>query len=225
MPRRSDNNPNLLIVEGHDDRMSVVGLMEHHVTWPDGKENAPVYIDLGLSADEILNAKYLSTQIKRPGLRRLGIMFDADTKPKSRYSTLRTICEDFFPNLPEELPANGIIAEHEDIRLGAWIMPDNSSDGDLETFLRHLVPVGGEDVWKHAEESVAQARSLGAKCKDAHVAKANLYTWLAWQDEPGQSPGRALTQKILDPYGNRAVSFIEWFTNLYGLQRTLTSSS
>src|SRR5438045_2795307 len=108
--------------------MSVVGLMEHHVNWPNGKENAPVYIDLGLSADEILVAKYISTQLKTPNLRRFGVMFDADTKPKSRYTSLRNMCLEYFPNLPEEMPAGGVIVEHEGIRFGAWIMPDNTSD-------------------------------------------------------------------------------------------------
>ena len=185
MAHRSEN-PNLLIVEGHDDRMSVIGLMEHHVHWPNGKENAPVFIDLGLSADEILNAKYLSTQVKTPGLKRIGILFDADTKPGSRYERLRNMCLQYFPALPEEMPADGVIVEHQGIRFGAWIMPDNKSEGDLETFLRYLVPDTEEATWKHAEQSVAVARSIGAKCKEAHVAKANLYTWLAWQDKPGQ---------------------------------------
>ncbi len=214
----SNPNPNLLIVEGHDDRMSVIGLMAHHVYWPDGKENAPVFIDLGLSADEILNPKYLSTQVKKPGLKRIGVLFDADIKLRMRYERLRTMCLPHFPALPEEMPAEGVIVEHQGIRFGVWIMPDNKSAGDLETFLRYLVPNTGEATWKHAEQSVAHARSIGAKCKDAHVAKANLYTWLAWQDEPGQSPGRSLTQKILDPHGEGAATFINWFRSLYELK-------
>lgn len=202
--------------------MSVIGLMEHHVYWPNGKENAPVFIDLGLSADEILNAKYLSTLIKTPGLKRLGVMLDADTKPRSRYESLRSMCSTYFPDLPEEMPETGLIVDHEGIRFGAWIMPDNKSDGDLETFLRCLVPASGEATWKYAEESVARARLIGAPYKNAHVTKANLYTWLAWQDEPGQSPGRSLTQRILDPAGKRGATFIKWFSDLYGLELTNT---
>jgi hypothetical protein len=48
--------------------------------------------------------------------------------------------------------------------------------------------------------------------------KANLYTWLAWQDEPGQTPGHALTRKILDPSSPSALSFVKWFMALYSLQ-------
>jgi hypothetical protein len=215
--------PNVLVVEGHDDRMSVIGLMEHHVDWPDGKENAPVYIDLGLSAAEILVKKYLSTQLKAPGLRRFGVMVDADTKAKSRYTILRNICQEYFPSLPIEMPAGGVVVEHNGMRFGAWIMPDNISGGDLETFLRYLVPVDAEATWQHAIQSVAAAREMGASCKEAHVAKANLYTWLSWQGEPGQSPGRALTQKILNPFGEHGSIFVKWFSDLYELQPIATT--
>lgn len=200
--------------------MSVIGLMGHHVDWPDGKENAPVYVDLGLSPGEILDAKYISTQLKKAGLRRLGIMFDADTNPKGRYSSLRNLCVEYFPNLPDEIDADGVCVEHDGMRFGIWIMPDNESEGYLESFLKYLVRPEGTAVWDHAVQCVANARVMGATCKDVHVPKACLYTWLAWQDEPGQSPGRALTQKILDPHGPHAESFIQWFCRLYEIKRT-----
>jgi hypothetical protein len=37
------------------------------------------------------------------------------------------------------------------------------------------------------------------------------------QDEPGQSPGVALTAKILDPQSPHAKPFIGWFRDLYQL--------
>jgi hypothetical protein len=49
------------------------------------------------------------------------------------------------------------------------------------------------------------------------LPKAFLYTWLAWQDEPGQHPGAALTRKILDPHAASAVPFVNWFRQLYVL--------
>jgi hypothetical protein len=58
-------------------------------------------------------------------------------------------------------------------------MPDNTSEGTLETFLRFLVPESSAPLWAHATESVATARTLGASCRETHVGKANLYTWLA----------------------------------------------
>ena len=215
-PRRT--HPNLLIVEGHDDKYSVVGLMEHHVAWPDGVNNAPVYIDVGFSAEQILKSSYLSAQLKTPNLKAVGIMLDADTKSRSRYQSLRGSCLTMFPALPEEMPKDGLIIDNGDgIRLGIWIMPDNLSGGDFETFLRYLVPEQSEPIWTHGVASVATARHLGSPYRDCHAPKASLYTWLAWQDPPGQSPGLALTKKILDPHSPQAMGFVKWFKELYGL--------
>jgi hypothetical protein len=212
-------SPNLLIVEGHDDLHSVVGLMQHHLHWPDGKANAPVLIELGLSATEILNEKYLSTQIKRAGLRRLGVMFDADTNPTGRYESLRNLLLPQFPSLPTNLSADGICVEHGGMRFGVWLMPDNVSQGYLEDFLKDLVPSDAKAVWDYASNAVVEAKKLGAACKDVHDPKARLYTWLAWQDEPGQSPGLALKKKILSANESSAEPFIKWFCSLYELPR------
>jgi hypothetical protein len=117
------------------------------------------------------------------------------------------------------MPTSGLIAQNaEGKRFGLWIMPDNSSNGDLELFLRYLVPVDSEPVWKFAVECVANAKAIGAPYTDFHVRKANLYTWLAWQEPPGRSPGTAITQKILDPQADAATDFIKWFRDLYELQ-------
>ena len=96
-------------------------------------------------------------------------------------------------------------------------MPDNQSVGYLETFLRYLVPDSQLPLWQHAEHAVTEAISLGAGCKDGHAPKANLYTWLAWQDPPGRSPGIALTQKVLDSNSGLAQPFVSWFKDLYQL--------
>jgi hypothetical protein len=212
------SNSRQLIVEGMDDRHSVIGLMRAHIDWPKPIENVPVYIDLGNSAEEILKEGYLTAKIKTRTTEMLGVMLDADTKPTSRYSSIRRLCVELFPKLPANLPTDGLVVENDDgKRLGVWVMPDNAALGCLETFLRTLVPDESEPIWKHATESVAKAKTIGAKCRDSHHAKANLYTWLSWQDPPGQSPGLALTRQILDPLAPNAATFVKWFRKLYKL--------
>lgn len=191
--------------------------MRHHVDWPEKPKELPVYISLGGGAEDILTPGFLTAKIKEASTRILGVMFDADTNPKGRYSRARDRCLSLFPDLPEELPAEGLIAEHDEKRLGIWIMPDNVSEGSLETFLRYLVPDASAEVWRHAVDSVRQATQKGAPCRDCHYDKADLYTWLAWQDPPGYSPGMALTKKILDPHGQTAAAFVKWFSTLYQL--------
>jgi hypothetical protein len=210
-------NPNRLIVEGIDDRHSVVGLMRHHVDWPAEVKSCPVWIELGGGAEDILNPGFLTAQIKTASIRTLGVMFDADTNPKGRYERTRERCLNMFPQIPEKLPSGGLVTEHDGKRFGVWVMPDNTSDGSLETFLRNLVPDTSEQIWKHAVDSVRQAMEKGASCRECHYEKADLYTWLAWQDPPGYSPGMALTKKILDPKAQTAAGFVAWFKKLYQL--------
>ena len=208
-----------MIVEGNDDKFSVASLMGFHVEWPDNKENAPVHIESGYGADEIISGKFLLTELKTPGLQTLGIMLDADVHPaQERYLKIKFQITSKFRNLPVRLPPTGLIVENDEhLRFGLWIMPDNSLTGDLELFLRELVPQDAAAIWTHAVQAFNAARGMGCPCKHVHISKGNLYTWLAWQEPPGQSPGMALTQKILDPRAKQAATFVQWFIDLYGL--------
>ena len=192
--------------------------MGAHIEWPQNKHDAPVWVTIGNGADEILKDGYLTAILKGHAIQTVGVMLDADTKPKGRYGQIRHLCRGMFPSLPDEIPEAGLIVDNDDEkRLGVWIMPDNSSDGGIETFLKYLVPNKSESQWVLANECVARARGIGAECREAHVEKANLFTWLAWQDPPGQYPGIALSKKILDPHAASAAAFVAWFRALYRL--------
>jgi hypothetical protein len=215
------HNPNQLIVEGQDDLFAIVMLMRAHVDWPEGKGSktaAPVYIHNGNGATEILREEYLSVFLKSSVLQAGGIVLDADSAPRGRYESIRNICLAQFPQLPRELPAEGLVVEDTlGKRFGVWIMPDNAADGSLETFLKWLIPNRDSETWALAKDSVRAARELGCPCRESHLEKANLYTWLAWQEPPGQNPGTAIAQRVLDPTAASATSFVAWFMKLYRL--------
>lgn len=217
--RRAREHPRLLIVEGQDDLFSVVGLMRHNVDWPERVDDCPVYIKVGSSVDEILKPGYLTAQLKASHRRFVGVLLDSDDRAGGgRYLRVRQLGGDLFPELPKTMGGDGLIAENSaGKRLGLWVMPDNFTEGCMETFLKHLVPSNAKDVWDLAARSVKTARATGAPCRDAHVPKAELFTWLAWQDPPGYSPGMALTKKILDPHSPSAFAFVKWFRDLYQL--------
>jgi len=206
-----------LIVEGVDDKHSVIGLMRSHIDWPEPRAQWPIYVEIGKCVSEILSPPFLKATIKEPGIITVGIMLDADdNKPASRYQSIRNTCVGFYPDLPNVLPSEGVIAKNAGgMRFGVWIMPDNTVEGCLETFLRYLVPDSEEPIWKLATESVEAATALGAQCPEKDIPKANLYTWLAWQSTPGQQPGLALTKHILNPKAPYAEPFVKWFRTLY----------
>jgi hypothetical protein len=217
VPRPQDN-PKQLLVEGYEDLYSVSGLLRAHIDWPEAPDKYPVWIEMCKNDEEILKVGFIPAKLKERSTQILGILLDADTKPKSRYERIRGQCLTMFPSMPKNLPTEGLVVENDEHkRLGAWIMPDNVSEGSLEMFLRHLVPGDSEAVWTHAVASTAAAKSIGACYRDCHLSKANLYAWLAWQDEPGQRAGQALTKRILDPNAKSAEPFVAWFRKLYGV--------
>lgn len=203
----------VLIVEGVDDKGCVIGLMRNHIPW---EEPWPVFIKPTGGAGDILKPALLSAQLKEHGVRTVGIMLDANSNPAGRYQSIRNTCSKFSLSLPETLPAEGGIAKNAGgMRIGVWIMPDNASEGYIETFLRYLVPDNEEPIWKHAKNAVSAAKELGAQCPEKDIPKANLFTWLAWQSIPGQQPGIALTKHILNPRSPHAAPFVKWFRELF----------
>jgi len=175
----------------------------------------PDRVEVGNSVDEILEPAYLTTEIKAPNARIVGVVLDADLAAAGRYERVRQLCSSLFPTLPNTMPEGGIVVHNDEKRFGLWVMPDNSSRGDLETFPRFLVPSEQQPLWQLACDSVTAAVSAGADCRGTHIPKAQLYTWLAWQDPPGYSHGLALTRKILDPQSGHATAFVRWFRELY----------
>lgn len=93
-------------------------------------------------------------------------------------------------------------------------MPDNVSAGALEHFLGRLVSPESS-VWGHAAEATTKARQLGAPCLEKDHAKSVLYSWLAWQEEPGRPFGIALKAGLFETDSEDALRFIAWFNRLF----------
>lgn len=205
---------NRLLVEGVEDIHAIAQLMGHFVSWP--REEPPVRI-IDCNGDELLQGARISTEIKSYDV--VGVVLDADQNLAGRWHTVRQQAISFFA-VPEELPAEGLIlSNQEGHRFGVWIMPDNKQQGMLETILRWLVPGQRAAVWEHAVAATAEARNRGAPFSTAHKDKANMHTWLAWMEPPGQSLGHAIRARILDPGAGAAQNFVNWFIGLYLLER------
>jgi hypothetical protein len=209
-----------LLVEGEDDKAVVIHLMRNHgVDWPSIDSQWPVTIHASGSVEKIIATDYIPVKLKESELEILGVMLDADDKFEARWARVRTLAVPFFPCIERDLPADGLVIENDDgKRLGVWIMPDCSSCGMIETFLRHLVPDDAPELWDHAQAAFSRAKELGCPCHDVHVDKAHIHTWLAWQHPPGERLGLALTKRILDPSAPSAAPFVRWFKRLYRLE-------
>ena len=211
-------HPRKLIVEGVTDKIVVPYLMEANgVTWPEPPDH-PVEIESWGSIDEILKPEAINNEVKEPGREALGVVVDANGDAAARWDELKTRCDSEFAGLPDRIPAEGLHLVHSlGPRFGVWIMPDNRFEGMLEDLLVRLVPDYSGDLYDLARNCVATARSKDAPFKDAHERKAEIYTWLAWQDPPGLRLHEAVKHRVLDPTRPESRRFVDWFRRLFDL--------
>jgi hypothetical protein len=213
------NNPNWCFVEDTDTSAAILALARHHIpTWPGGAEGAPVYIQVDTEITNLLKPRALKAEFQASDRKALGIVVDAETNLASVWDRVLPFIQTTFRDAVDDLPAHGlVIADENGRRFGIWVMPDNRSPGMLEDFLRHLVPDEGNAIWRFATECVDTARAKGALCREIHLPKARLHTYLAWENPPGERIGIAISKRFLNPHAQTAVTFVSWFKRLYEL--------
>jgi hypothetical protein len=181
-------NPKRLLVEGAEDRRVIPFFMENFISWGDTKSAWPVEIESFNGIEDMLKPGVIEAELKTSGLRALGVIVDANDHPAQRWRRIRERAIAAVPALPNDIPETGLVAINTDgLRFGAWLMPDNRSRGMLETFLSLFIPPEGQLLWTYAQAKCGEAKNHGASYKEVHADKARIHTWLAWQDDPGQS--------------------------------------
>lgn len=221
-------NPKLLLVEGKDDLFVVSELFERstQVVWEPSPRQYLIEVDWCGSSTEILGQ--MQVRWKESGRRVMGIVIDADTSG-SRWAQVRAHAPpDVAALLPDVLPENGLVVDvGHGRRFGAWIMPDNLSSGMLETFLMRLRSTTSAELKAHVVSAMQTARRMMEEnasdsfrprpWKEAHADKAELHTWLAWQDPPGLQLHEAVMRNLLDLESPLAKTFVQWMRRLYEL--------
>ena len=146
----------------------------------------------------------------------VSVVVDANGDAAARWGEVKTWCSSEFADLPEQIPAEGLEVVHSDgPRFGVWIMPDNRFTGMLEAFLVRLIPDDSRRLYERATNSVADAKRNGAPFRDVHVRKAEIHTWLAWQDPPDLRLHEAVEHAVLDPARAESRTFVNWFRRLF----------
>ncbi len=207
-----------LLVEGQDDLRVIPELIEKNgIRWGDNKKQAILLIqDCG--GYKNINENLISTELQASELTNLGLIIDADEDLPARWMSIRNACLSSIPDIPEQIPETGLIHMIEnEIKFGIWIMPDNKIRGMLETFLAYMIRDKDEVIWQYAQEVTEEAKNRGALFKDSYFDKAKIYTWLAWQAEPGRQLHQAIKYEILNPQHTKAQTFVTWFKTLYDL--------
>ena len=204
---------NLLVVEGKSDFYVFKGLFLAHglngkcrLTEEEGYEQLRGTID---------------THLLESGLANIGFVVDGDTDVQARWDSLRDVLLSprcgYEADRVEAAPnPNGVIVEQPGKpRVGLWLMPNNARTGALEDFLGDLVPAN-DTLWPYAAACVAGLPTLLPNATENWKSKARMYTWLAWQDEPGDPLGLAVRFR-LNPHAEAARPFLGWLRDLFQL--------
>ena len=210
-------SPRKLLVEGDTDKRVIPFLMEANgIEWE--RSGRPVVrIDPYNGVGELLKPGVVEAELRASGLEALGVMVDANGDASDRWNRIKALCDARFEDLPDRIPQEGLETIHLDtgVRFGVWIMPDNRFSGMLEDFLIRLIPEKSRVLYELAGKCAAEAARSGAPFKEVHRTKAEIYTWLAWQDEPGRQLHEAVHHRVLDPEGPESRPFVRWFRRLF----------
>jgi len=201
---------NRIIVEGPDDRHVVMNLLYNH---EHNGERLESLFKAKEGIDNLIDT--LKEEIGATDLGRLGIIIDADTNLASQWARVTRVLEEYgCRDVPPQPAAEGTIVETNDgKRIGIWVMPDNLNNGSLEDFIGILI--GKEDsLWPKDQKDVQNIPEGDRRFKETYLSKAQVHTWLAWQEEPGTRMGETFKKKYLDPEHSQAQVFVSWIRQL-----------
>ncbi|NQT15577.1 MAG: hypothetical protein HQ582_22660 [Planctomycetes bacterium] len=224
----------VLLVEGDDDQHVMWNLFEKrqisgiYVLRPGdrpGSKGPGDVIRVGADEDSGGDTRLLESipaRLDTTGLERLAVVLDADYEetgkgPKSRWAAIcgRLDAEGYenLPKLPEEkgtvceLPA---VRGRKPIRFGAWIMPNNGSDGMLEDFVANMIQEN-DDALSRVDPFLDSIPETDWRFKEIHRAKARVHTWLAVSERPGRPMGQAIkADSHLDANHPTVEPFLAW---------------
>lgn len=162
---------------------------------------------------------------------RVGLVVDADRQAinatdgfaNTRKATNDRLAAAAFNPLTSGNGTSGLLATSNSrprVKVGAWIMPDNKSDGYLEHFILKVV---SDDERERFQFAAATAGKVGEQkhggpafpFKGHHLPKAELGTWLAWSDPPRMSLGAAASAGMLDRQQPLFQELRQWLRLLY----------
>lgn len=193
----------VLLVEGVNDKHVVLHLCRHLSQIPtfDCLEKGGI--------DNLLKA--ISSEIKAPGRQAVGIVADANEEIHARFQAIADRLNAAGVTPPNALDDEGTVIDSEP-RVGLWLMPDNSSPGELEDFIVKLLPEH-DPVWPRANEYIDGIPLNEREFKEHKATRAKLYAWLATRKAP-QQMGAAIGAGSLVA-GPPAERFANWLRKLF----------
>lgn len=215
---------NILLVEGEADRAFFEKLCERfnltvkvQITTP---RDAGHKLDTKQAAFSVLETSYL-IQLTDGSIERLAIVIDADraTDGGGFERTLAQLSKSLNPAgyaLRTDTGLDGLLFAHSDglNDIGAWVMPNNADEGALEHWVQTNLHPGESALMQHAQASINQI-PLEPKFKPIRRTKAEVATWLAWQEQPDHGLWQAAKPGLLDESALQFQAMKAWLEKVF----------
>ena len=202
----------VLLVEGNNDCHVLLALFQKH-------KISDVFGIYECGSDDKLLKRVTALLASESPPAILGIVLDADNPNRmAKWESLRKKLSGYSYDFPSAPISEGTIlepdSEKESTRIGIWLMPDNRTDGMLEDLCLGMISPEAQDT---VDRCLEIARLAGqTSFKEAHLSKARVHTYLAWQDEPGKPIGQSITSEALNSDTDRTRAFLNWVRLLFG---------
>lgn len=222
MNRTTSGQYPALHVEGKNDMYVIGSLMREHDVELDANKG-PVVIRPADSVEQLIENMPIATKAALGRHEHVGFVLDYDAKAKNRWAQIKDAMKGAGVVLKDaDVKKSGIIKEIDGARVGIWIMPyPGAKRGKLEDFLRALIPEDNPLLPKASAFVADVAKTVPAedRFRDVDIEKAEMYAWLAVQEQPGNPYGTAIRARMFMANRPLAVAFVKWMVELYGLKR------
>ena len=198
--------PKLLLVEGTDDKNVIESLAKSDDL------DVEFEIEQRTGFSGVINGVLGHWQSR--GLQAIGIVVDADESLTSQW---RILSESFrthpvmrdLPNTPE---VGGTVIPGQP-RLGVWVMPDNSSAGELEDFIYRMIPQP-DPIWPRADQYIEDIPQQDRRFPEHKSLKAKVHAWMATRSRPRPMwSGISENDLMLE---ENSTAFLNWLRRLFG---------
>ena len=215
-----------LLVEGEDDKKFFTTLLrkdlkleEKNFIIEPPKATGEVYRNGINTLLKILPSRLAF--VKSGVIRKLAIVIDADSD-NFGFIHRRTQITDILKthgyiigDLPIS-PNTGEIFNHPDgFMVGLWVMPNHNDDGMFEDCLLETIHTTSQLALLATAKNTIQSLGDQRLFIEKHVSKAELSTWLAWQEDVGMSVGYAYHKGLFDKNHSNIQALINWLKEVF----------
>lgn len=197
----------ILLVEGSDDFHVVLKL------WLKDHDETPFCIVSKGGLSKLRDS--IGLEVRAADRKAVGIVVDADGSPSHRWNDMAERLHEVGIEIPEHPPRDGLCKEGGTRlpRVGIWLMPDNESTGELEDFVRAMLP-DDDPVWPLSESYVDGIDDAHRKFKEKKALGAKVHAWLATRELPGRM-GTAIEKGDLRIDRELPQRFLNWLRRMF----------